>query len=138
MSELALFIGPPADAKDDVHAAEEFLNEKCRKIILGGSTVSIFERYMGCKSNVDLSTACNGLPPYGELNGITVTEGCLTLCRLNEIFFNDIECKDAAGLIKKAVQSAANIKIYLGSASNLINGMDKRPVIAEFIKNIKN
>ena len=137
MSSLIFFIGPPLKHASDSDAAAKFLSEKGEKIICGGTTASVINRSCrNIKIEADLSTSGDGVPAFGRMGEIVVTEGTVTLQRLNEVFFSDYAVNNAVNYIKSCLAAADSIKIYRGSAVNSINGINKEKVINEFIKNI--
>ncbi len=137
MAEIVFFIGPPIEKTDDEKTALNFLCETGEKFICGGTSSAIIQRYYkDSEVKVDLSTASDGVPPYGKLDNITVTEGGITLKKLNQIFDCNYNQRNAASLIKKSISSAKSIKIYWGTAVNQTNGIDKNKVIKTLINNI--
>ena len=136
MPKLVLFIGPPKAPKMDAFFIKSFLDDEGQKIICGGSTVSIFEKYTGQKAEVDFSTYSDTLPPYGMLGKIITTEGIITIKKLNEVFFTDYVLNNSAGILKKSIENAQSIKIYSGKAFNPVNKIIKASVLSKFFKNI--
>ncbi len=137
MSNLVFFIGPPADASRDKEAVMKFISEKGKKIICGGTTTSIFTKYTGFKPEVNLSTACDNIPPFGKLGSMTATEGAITLKKLNACFNGIYSSKNAVGYLKRQINNADRIRLYIGQSVNPVNGTDKKSIVENLIMNIK-
>ncbi len=134
---LVLFFGPPEDPGRDHEAVSSFMGDDGEKIILGGTTCAIFERQLKSKADIDLKTAGSSMLPYGFLENIPVTEGTLTLKKLNDVFSSDYRTEDAVKLLKDMIIKHDEIKIYHGRAVNPVNGIDKNTVFAEFVKHLQ-
>lgn len=133
---LVLFFGPPEDPERDNEAVSGFMDENGEKMILGGTTCSIFERRLRSKAAVDLKTG-EAIFHCGFIGNIPVIEGTLTLMKLNEVFFSDYTADDAVKLLKDKILSHERIKIYHGRAVNPVNGIDKNTVFADFVKHLR-
>jgi len=132
-----MFFGPPSNPLDDHDAISGFMNEIGEKIILGGTTCSIFEHHLKSKTRIELKTSGCELLPYGFLGNIFVTEGTLTLKKLNDVFFSEYNIDDAVKLLKDKIAKHDKIKIYRGRAINPVNGIDKNAVFTEFVKYLR-
>ena len=134
---LVMFVGPPLDRADDNEAVSSFINDTGEKVILGGTTSAIFERNLRDRTRVEMKTTGGAIPPYGFLGDIFVTEGTITLQKLNDVFFSNYSHDDAVGLLKDKITKHERIKIYHGRAVNPVNGIDKNTVVAEFVKHLR-
>jgi hypothetical protein len=132
-----MFFGPPSDPSTDREAVRRFLAEKGEKIIIGGTTCSIFERELKTKSSIDLKTSGKNLMPYGFIDNIIVTEGTLTIRKLNDVFYEDYSSKDAVKLLKNKIIEHERIKIFHGKAVNPINGIDKNSIFEQFVRHLR-
>ena len=137
MKKLNMFIGPPDDVRTDAKAVSRFLKEEGEKIILGGTAVRVFERVLGTIAAVRLETACDGIPPFGSVAGITALEGSCTLRKYNEVFNRSYPYTNAVSILKDKIASAGSVKIYHGCNLNPVNGIDKRKAINDFVNNLR-
>ena len=137
MNKLYLFIGPPSHPSMDESAVRQFIEEPGEKIICGGTTSSIFERILRKKATVNLQSYSDGVPPYGFLGSILVTECTVTLEKLTAGVQAGRLPKNAAGEFIKRITAVPGIKIYLGRAKNKVNGENKELVIKNFIEYLK-
>jgi hypothetical protein len=83
-----VFTGPPADKSADKTVIASFTQRPGLLVVCGGTTAKIVARYLGGKSlEVDLSTMKPDVPPLARMEGVDlVTEGILTLTRVNDLF----------------------------------------------------
>ena len=136
MERLNLFLGAPLNPEKDTTAVSSFLHETGEKIVIGGTAVSIFEQYTRQKALVNMDTAADNIPPYGEIAGITAMECAVTLKKFNEVTGQKYYFNNAVSFLRKKIINTEKIKIYLGGASNPTNGVNKEQIIKEFLKNI--
>ena len=137
MKKLNLFIGPPSNRNNDYEAVMMFISEKGDKVILGGTTVSIFERILNTRAEMNIDSYSEGVPPFGNLEGIAAMEASITLSKLNNIFFERYPHKNAVSFLKKKIMTCDAVKIYFGGAHNPANGINKTYIINEFLEKIK-
>ena len=89
-----VFTGPPAERETDDQAVSKFLRRAGKLAVCGGSTAKIVARHLGQSLEVDLDTITQEVPPMAHLKGIDlVTEGILTLTRVNELLRSGAEKK---------------------------------------------
>ncbi|SHE37681.1 Stage II sporulation protein E (SpoIIE) [Marinitoga hydrogenitolerans DSM 16785] len=130
-SGVIIFTGPPLDPKTDKYYVERFLKFDGKKVICGGTTGNIVSRISDKKVNINLDTPTHGgLPPYGEMEGVDlVTEGVLTLKRLNELLEScknnmfeidiDEEEANAAEKLFLILRACDEIKFLVGRKVNV-------------------
>lgn len=129
---LNLFVGPPADRKDDDNLVKSILNAKGKVVVSGGTTANILSRISGKDLKVDLSTYTKEVPPVAYLEGVDlITEGVLTInkaliilkeyihpCEDSEIFRELNDKNGAAMLAKMIIEDCTVLSITLGMAVN--------------------
>ena len=117
---IGLFTGPPGDPSKDEMVAKQFLAEKGKKVISGGTTANIISRITGQRLTVEMRYHDAKIPPIGYIAGIDlVTEGILTLNAAVERLGNEQCCNkkqlDGATLLARMLLDSDIIKIYAGS-----------------------
>ena len=129
---LNLFVGPPADRKDDDNLVKSILNAKGKVVVSGGTTANILSRISGKDLEVDLSTYTKEVPPVAYLEGVDlITEGVLTINKAliilkeyihpsedSEIFRELNDKNGAAMLAKMIIEDCTVLSITLGMAVN--------------------
>lgn len=124
-----IFTGPPKDKKHDEYVASEFLKNKGRKVICGGTSAKIIARELNQKIDMNFNIIDEDIPPIARIKGIDlVTEGMLTLKRSIEILESikdgeNTKLKDdgASKLVKILLEESTHIKFIVGCAINLAN-----------------
>ena len=139
MKKLKMFIGPPSDPSDDPEAVSSFLAEDGEGVLMGGTTSRIFEKIINDIVQIDIRNDDCGAFRIGRLGELAVTEGSLTLGKLNEILRNGESAEagpeqNSVGYLKKLLAESDLIKIYHGRAFNPVNGLDKNTVVKEFVE----
>jgi hypothetical protein len=137
MHKLSIFIGPPSTPTLDNGAVKQFLSEPGEKIICGGTTSTVFEKFLGTKASVQLQGYSDGVPPYGFLGSMLVTECTATLEKLTQLFQTSRDRKNAVDEINKRISAASDIKIYRGKAVNKVSRKNKDLIINNFIDLLK-
>jgi len=78
--KLIVVTGPPVDRENDKHLAARVNQFDGRKVVCGGTTVSIIARELGCEVEVDLDHLTDEVPPITHMSQIDLaTEGIITL-----------------------------------------------------------
>ena len=144
-----ILIGPPKNEENDSYVVDNFMNEKGKKIVCGGTTSRIVSHKLNKKLITNKIDYQSKIPPIGYIDGIDlVTEGIITL---NEVYkfltiflkcSNDIDenIKEINGssLIIKMLLDADIINFYVGTAINKAHSSLRLPNRIELIKNIEN
>lgn len=127
-----LFTGPPKDKKDDALLIHEFMNQRGKKIICGGTSANIASRILDRPLRTTLHYTDPTLPPIAYMDDIDlVTEGVLTLSRaltlmkqyvdgmIDENFFDELD-KDNGGskLAKIIIEDCTILNLFAGKAIN--------------------
>lgn len=122
--QLSLFTGPPMDIAKDEMVVKQFLGQKGKKVVSGGTTANIVSRITGQRLVVEMHYCDPQIPPIGYIDGIDlVTEGILTLNSVVERMDNEKKLGnksqlDGATRLARMLLESDIIKIYAGSAVN--------------------
>jgi hypothetical protein len=72
--------GPPLRRDSDERVTADFVRQRGRHVVCGGTTAKIVSRHIGRSLDVDLETTCDEVPPRARMETMDlVTEGILTL-----------------------------------------------------------
>ena len=127
---INLFSGPPENPEVDEDFVKEYMNQKGKKIVCGGTASKIVSRILDEPIETDLEYFDPKIPPIGHIKGIDlVTEGVLTLSRTieilrgyaknNEVNNFNLNKKDGASLLAKfLIEDCTHINIWVGNAIN--------------------
>jgi hypothetical protein len=120
-----IFTGPPADRKRDEPVVSAFVKRAGKLAVCGGTTGKIVARQLGQNLEVDLETMTCDVPPIARVKGIDlVTEGILTLTRVNELLHEGIDKKtvrfqtDGASSLIRFLLEADHVHFIIGQAVN--------------------
>lgn len=120
-----ILTGPPSNKSLDEGIINNFINSSGKHIICGGTTAKIVSYHLGKPLDVDLNTMTHDVPPVGHINGIDlVSEGILTLTKVNELLKSDIKKKnirfknDGASNLLRILFSVDCIRFIVGQAIN--------------------
>ncbi len=124
---VELFSGPPEKPEDDAKFMKQFMQNKHRKVVCGGTASNIVARNLSTEVETTLDYADPNIPPIGKIKGIDlVTEGVLTLTRAVEIIkkyrsqeaTNLSKSDGATQLAKLLIEDCTHISFWIGSAIN--------------------
>ncbi|OAA29486.1 stage II sporulation protein [Kosmotoga arenicorallina S304] len=80
---VTIMVGPPEDRSKDRYVVEKLLASPGKKVVCGGTTGQIVERFISGRIDIDLNSISENSPPLGYLRGIDlVTEGIITLTQV--------------------------------------------------------
>lgn len=124
---VELFSGPPENPENDALFMKEFMKNKHRKVVCGGTASNIVARILSTEVETTLDYSDPNIPPVGKIKGIDlVTEGVLTLSRTVEIIKNyrsqestNLNKLDGATQLSKLlIEDCTHITFWIGSAIN--------------------
>lgn len=124
---VELFSGPPENPENDALFMKEFMKNKHRKVVCGGTASNIVARILSTEVETTLDYSDPKIPPVGKIKGIDlVTEGVLTLSRTVEIIKNyrsqestNLNKLDGATQLSKLlIEDCTHITFWIGSAIN--------------------
>ena len=130
VSRVNVFVGPPTNPDDDGKVLAAYFAQSGRHIVCGGTSAKIVSRYLKKPIKASLTYLDRDIPPTSAIEGVDlVTEGIITLNRLNEIgkdylaqdddYFNWVYRQDGASLLAKALfEEATDVSFYVGCAVN--------------------
>jgi len=150
-NSVSIMIGPAKNSDDDEIYVKNFLENKDYRIVCGGSTSKVVNRYLN--EDIIMSDVESDIPPYGHSSSIQlISEGILTLKRVNELAKKYLDNKyleyenekkdDAATKISEVLfEKASDINFYVGHGINLnhvgIIEDDKFVIVNELIDSLK-
>lgn len=127
----AVFTGPPQNPEDDEKVIEHLMKSEGKKIVCGGTAAQITARILGKEIITSTEFVDANIPPTAKIEGIDlVTEGVLTLAHTRELLLRyidpavqykelrELERKDGASRLAKALLSATDITFLIGKAIN--------------------
>lgn len=130
--QIDLFTGPPSSPEDDALLMHDFLKNKGKKIICGGTSANIASRILKRPLITSLNYTDPTLPPTAKMEGIDlVTEGVLTLSKaltlirqykdgsMDEFFFDELD-KDNGGsqVARYIIEDCTVLNLFVGKAMN--------------------
>jgi len=127
---IDLFTGPPEDEKQDAKLVSDFIKNRGKKIVCGGTAAKIVARELNREMNVDLDYISSDVPPTAHIKGIDlVTEGVLTLSKAIDIVKEychssadeviTLKEKDGATLLAKMlIEDCTHLNLWIGKAVN--------------------
>ncbi len=129
---INIFTGPPKDPQKDKYVIKEFMENKGKKIVCGGTAAKIVSRELGEELITSIKYIDKEVPPTAEIKGIDlVTEGVLTLSKTLEKIngfldsYNDeytiynIQKEDGSSkLAKLLIEECTHINLWVGKAIN--------------------
>jgi hypothetical protein len=120
-----VFTGPPLDAARDEAVVAQFVRFAGRHAVCGGTTAQIVSRYLGQPMEVDLTTMTEDVPPTARMEHMDlVTEGILTLTRVNEMLRSGTEKKavqyrtDGAAALLRLLLEVDHVHFLVGQTVN--------------------
>lgn len=127
-----IFTGPPKNKDNDKIVIREFMNNRGKKIVCGGTAAKITARELGEKLNTSIDYIDKEVPPIATIKGIDlVTEGVLTLSKVlekircfsssycEEYTIYNIQKKDGASMLAKClIEECTHLNIWMGKAIN--------------------
>lgn len=133
-----VFTGPPFNSEEDRQWAKNFEEFEGKKAVAGGTTAKILSREL--KKELVLSRETAGsLPAVSFMDGADIiTEGILTLTRVEEYLSNSnpYEKKDAAADLIKFLLSADCISFVVGAKVNTAHYDPNLPIEIELRKDV--
>ena len=137
--------GPPSEEKFDAYIADKLKNFTGKKIVCGGTTAQIIARKLGTILHTNISDMNINLPPVSEIEGVDlVTEGILTLTKLEELLENDTgnhEGGNAAEILMENMLESDIIYFLVGTKLNQFHYGPDFPIEVEIrrtlIKRVK-
>lgn len=130
--QVNLFTGPPQNEEDDSLLIHDFMKQRGKRIICGGTSANIASRILDRPLRTTLDYTDPALPPIAYMEDIDlVTEGVLTLSRaltlmkhyvdgiIDEFFFEELD-KDNGGakLAKIIIEECTVLNLFAGKAIN--------------------
>ncbi len=126
---IDLFAGPPKDKATDKWVVINFMKDKNKKIVCGGTAANIVSRELQEELHVNMEYYDMEVPPTASIKGIDlVTEGVLTLSKTVESmkefntlrkYYNSKNNKDGVSqLTKLLIEDCTHLNIWVGTAVN--------------------
>lgn len=134
---LMVFTGPPYYADRDQEYAKVLSEYSGKKVVCGGTTANLVARELGVDIETDVLCRHN-LPATSKMQGIDlVTEGVLTLTRVEEYLeYPERVKKDPAGMLVEILLNSDCIDFMVGAKLNQAHYDPDLPVELEIRKNI--
>lgn len=137
-----LFTGPPSDKEKDTILLHDFMAERGKRVVCGGSSAQIISRLLNRPVKTSIDYTDPELPPIGYIDGMDlVTEGVLTLSKTNEILsefskygvdYEHIKALDrdngASKLAKLLMEECTRLNLFVGKAINAAHQNPNLPV----------
>lgn len=137
-----LFTGPPSDKEKDTILLHDFMAERGKRVVCGGSSAQIISRLLNRPIKTSIDYTDPELPPIGYIDGMDlVTEGVLTLSKTNEILsefskygvdYEHIKALDrdngASKLAKLLMEECTRLNLFVGKAINAAHQNPNLPV----------
>ena len=137
-----LFTGPPSDKEKDTVLLHDFMAERGKRVVCGGSSAQIISRLLNRPVKTSIDYTDPELPPIGYIDGMDlVTEGVLTLSKTNEILsefskygvdYEHIKALDrdngASKLAKLLMEECTRLNLFVGKAINAAHQNPNLPV----------
>lgn len=129
-----VMFGPPSDRLLETAAVNEFLRAEGKHIVSGGTTARVISRIMGRQVRPLPGTPGSDIPPMSAIEGIDlVTEGILTMNRVNEYVANALADNDAyatwgtgtdgaSRIARMLLEEATHVNFFVGTAVNDAHG----------------
>ncbi len=137
--KLLVCTGPPYDRRRDADIARIVDTFPGRIAICGGTTAEILSRELDRPLKMNLSHVQAGIPPMSSMQGVDlVTEGILTLTRVNQILQNGGRGYDENGPRKMAnlLLGSDEIEFIVGTRINEAHQDPNLPEDLEIRRNI--
>ncbi len=129
---IDLFTGPPEDETNDSRVIKDFMKNRTKKVVCGGTAAKIVGRELNQDVVVDLESMTRDVPPMAKIKGIDlVTEGVLTLSKAvdkikkytnnstNRYTVHDLNGKDgASNLARILIEDCTHLNLWVGKAIN--------------------
>jgi hypothetical protein len=127
---IDLFTGPPVDPDNDSVLVEQFMRDKGKKIVCGGTAAKIISRELNREMEINLDYINPKVPPTAKIKGIDlVTEGVLTLSRAIDVIkeYCNVESEEvvtlkekdgATVLAKMLIEDCTHLNLRIGKAVN--------------------
>lgn len=129
---VSVLIGPPVDSSMDGYVINQFMSEKGKKVVCGGTTSQIVSKITGKEIITSFNYIDPLLPPIARIEGIDlVTEGVLTMSKAVELaekyvsdknaiddFVNISKQDGASKLAKIILEESTSVHFYVGRAIN--------------------
>lgn len=154
-----IMVGPPVDKEKDCMIVNQFMKEKGKKVICGGTTSQIVSRITGKKIKTSFDYIHPSIPPIASLEDIDLaTEGVLTLGKTLEYIqkyvshYNQLEeqlsfegSDGVSKLCKILLEESTSIRFFVGRAMNPAHQNPEFPLdigtklklVDEMIKHLK-
>ena len=147
-----LFTGPPSSKEKDPELLHDFMAERGKRVVCGGSSAQIISRLLNRPVKTSINYTDPELPPIGYIDGMDlVTEGVLTLSKTNEILTefrkNDFEYdhikeldrdNGASKLAKLLLEDCTRLNLFVGKAVNAAHQNPNLPVDLNIRQHIVN
>ena len=137
-----LFSGPPKEKENDEVLVHDFMRERGKRIVCGGSSAQIVARILHRDIKTTLDYTDPEIPPIAKIDGIDlVTEGVLTLSRTNDLIrkfrdhtmdfsdFKDLDANNGAAMLAKMLlEDCTTLNLFIGKAINPAHQNPNLPV----------
>ena len=137
-----LFTGPPSKKELDSVLLHDFMAERGKRVVCGGSSAQIISRLLNRPVTTSIDYTDPELPPIGHIDGMDlVTEGVLTLSKTNEILsefsqhgvdYEHIKALDqnngASMLAKLLMEDCTRLNLFVGKAINAAHQNPNLPI----------
>lgn len=127
-----IFTGPPTNKEDDERVVRDFMKQKGKKVVCGGTSANIVSRVLKKEIVTSLNYADPSVPPTATIDGMDlVTEGVLTIGKalsllkryenddFDEAFFDELDADNgAAKLARLIIEECTDLNLFVGKAMN--------------------
>lgn len=139
--QTLLLSGPPVNQEKDSELARIVEEFKGKSILCGGTTANIVSRELNRPVTVDLKYVDPEIPPTARMSGVSlVTEGILTLCKVQELLENNVHLENerphAATKLLEILLESDEIFFVIGTKINDVHQDPNIPVEIEIRRNI--
>ena len=127
-----IFTGPPSRKEDDERVVHDFMKQKGKKVICGGTSANVASRVLKRENVTLVKHADPKIPPMATMEGLDlVTEGVLTIGsaldllhryendEFDEAFFDALDAENgAAKLARLLIEECTDLNLFVGRALN--------------------
>ena len=127
-----IFTGPPSRKEDDERVVHDFMKQKGKKVICGGTSANVASRVLKREIVTLVKHADPKIPPMATMEGLDlVTEGVLTIGsaldllhryendEFDEAFFDALDAENgAAKLARLLIEECTDLNLFVGRALN--------------------
>jgi serine/threonine protein phosphatase PrpC len=136
--KVVVCTGPPFDKENDTLFANKLNTYKGSKVVCGGTTSQIIARELNLSLKLDLANIVPDLPPSATMESVDlVTEGVLTLSRVNDLIISDITDEQSpAGNLLRFLLAHDCIHFLVGTRINASHQNPDLPIELEVRSNL--